>query len=512
MQWHVKKQQQQGLSSPVVWLKSIWCTCPPGRPVRLFLYFLFAFIRVTFVLCCQWRPGLGTGVSSSAAEALVGKPTGQYPRLCLNAQITTREGPTPMADNARQEVLLGPRRPTWSCAVCGTDGNWASRIKCRAEGCNRAAPSRIARDAHENHKKELAKRADGKSKSGGAKGGAKAGGGAQTAEAQELRDLRAEVSRLRAGQAQRQATAGGAAAAASLSGDGGAADAADDMHDASPKPEDITPDIEKLEDRERRLLGMPQDEWRQEQIEACRAQLRDLRERRRQLQPVEKQRRLADRNITTMEGKIANSSAKEAELAQQLSELQEEVRTHAGSHRELQAELQNLRLARARLGEAQVAPTPQCGGGTSVPADQRGDALGLVRALEATLGASDTTSALLAPVLQAVQYQASHAGACAPAGPSLLAIAPGAVPPAEEALRALGDDEEVAAAAAVCLARLQAIRAGAQVAAASAAGVESSAPVVGHRPPGTAGVLATLAMDAEEAREMPVHADRYSPY
>ena len=36
--------------------------------------------------------------------------------------------------------------------------------------------------------------------------------------------------------------------------------------------------------------------------------------------------------------------------------------------------------------------------------------------------------------------------------------------------------------------------------------------LVGHRPPGTAEAAAALAMDAEEAREIPAHAERYSPY
>lgn len=37
-------------------------------------------------------------------------------------------------------------------------------------------------------------------------------------------------------------------------------------------------------------------------------------------------------------------------------------------------------------------------------------------------------------------------------------------------------------------------------------------PTVGHRPPGTAEVLANLARDAEEASEIPANAARYSPY
>eukprot|EP00959_Pyramimonas_sp_CCMP1952_P193910 4054839-Pyramimonas_sp.AAC.1 len=48
-----------------------------------------------------------------------------------------------------KDVLLGPRKPLWSCTKCHRKGNWASRIRCV---CGCAAPvevSRAARKAHE---------------------------------------------------------------------------------------------------------------------------------------------------------------------------------------------------------------------------------------------------------------------------------------------------------------------------------------------------------------------------
>eukprot|EP00959_Pyramimonas_sp_CCMP1952_P272334 5693670-Pyramimonas_sp.AAC.1 len=44
----------------------------------------------------------------------------------------------------QNDVLPGPKYPTWGCK-CGTDGNWASRLKCR--GCQQPAPLRIQADA-----------------------------------------------------------------------------------------------------------------------------------------------------------------------------------------------------------------------------------------------------------------------------------------------------------------------------------------------------------------------------
>ncbi len=57
---------------------------------------------------------------------------------------------------AGSDVLLGARKPSWSCSLCQTPDNWACRIRCRR--CWREAPARILQDAWKAHKAEQAKR------------------------------------------------------------------------------------------------------------------------------------------------------------------------------------------------------------------------------------------------------------------------------------------------------------------------------------------------------------------
>jgi hypothetical protein len=89
-------------------------------------------------------------------------------------------------------VLRGTKLPAWSCN-CGQGGNWASRIKCRAEGCGKAAPSRIigrakAADA-------AAAKSEGKPDGPGRRQPERAGESSK--EAKELKELRKEVAALK---------------------------------------------------------------------------------------------------------------------------------------------------------------------------------------------------------------------------------------------------------------------------------------------------------------------------
>ena len=78
-------------------------------------------------------------------------------------------------------ILAGPRTPYWGCK-CGSDGNYASRIKCR---CGASAPTSILQKAKRNEAATKSQpRASPKSKPRDSNGG-------------EVAKLRAEVAKLR---------------------------------------------------------------------------------------------------------------------------------------------------------------------------------------------------------------------------------------------------------------------------------------------------------------------------
>ena len=56
-------------------------------------------------------------------------------------------------DGTSKDILLGPKRPLWSCTKCHRRGNWASRIKC---ACGAAAPVEVVRAAKQAHQKLVA--------------------------------------------------------------------------------------------------------------------------------------------------------------------------------------------------------------------------------------------------------------------------------------------------------------------------------------------------------------------
>jgi hypothetical protein len=88
-------------------------------------------------------------------------------------------------------VLRGTKLPAWSCN-CGQGGNWASRIKCRAEDCGKAAPSRIIGRAKAA---DAAARSEGKPDGPGRRQPERAGESSK--EAKELKELRKEVAALK---------------------------------------------------------------------------------------------------------------------------------------------------------------------------------------------------------------------------------------------------------------------------------------------------------------------------
>ena len=56
-------------------------------------------------------------------------------------------------DGNQRDVLLGPKKPLWSCTKCHRKGNWASRIKC---ACGAAAPVAVAKAAKQAHEQQVA--------------------------------------------------------------------------------------------------------------------------------------------------------------------------------------------------------------------------------------------------------------------------------------------------------------------------------------------------------------------
>ena len=77
-----------------------------------------------------------------------------------------------MSGNDGGDVLPGPKKTLWGCGGCGTDGNWASRLRCRQ--CNKEAPQRVQAEARRHAKLLRAGPAD----RGGLRGTGAGGGGA----------------------------------------------------------------------------------------------------------------------------------------------------------------------------------------------------------------------------------------------------------------------------------------------------------------------------------------------
>ena len=445
-----------------------------------------------------------------------------------------RNGESPFAPGVPRGSV-----PEWGCH-CGRDRIWGTRRLCPE--CGRAAPDRIQR----LQKAAAAEALKAGNRGAGARPGT-GGGDANRAESAVVQQLREEVQQLKAQAAGR--------------GQAGAVDCPDPDHALHEEDAAFAARIDAMEEvlvQLRRTHKAHPDLGLADQVSTNEAKLEAVRVNRRASWKPERsmerlQRRSADAAEKVQRLQNSHAAAQEALVAAQ--EAEANAAEHlAAAQADAKAKLDELVALRATLlpGPPGAAVSAACAGGA--PAEMSGmagaivpgevslvhDLLKLVSAegLHAACAehgiASENVVSRTHALLSKIENQASSGpaspGSCgAPAarGPQGQASGAGhqSTTADTHALEAVGDDDLLDGVQLTHEQRSQIEenrakrrRADAQRVASRSVGqtadvgAASGGPPTGHRPPGTAEVMARLALDAEEASEIPANAARFSPY
>lgn len=259
--------------------------------------------------------------------------------------------------------------PSWSCGVCQAQDNWGTKNKCRR--CGRPAPQGILRQQEAAVRAAAVLSAPGSRTvfadvhrlARGVGAGLPSGGMRPLApwskEAHVLEQLQAENAALQ--QKVRAAEAAASANAPVLASESGKQQESDDANTSDECPS-ARAKVTLLEVRIASLGRMPQDEWRDTQMQAAQAELASARDALHATWPHRRQHLRASRRIADTQRQLEKARAAAAEAQKTLEEETARLQSAASDAckrvERLQAELQSQEAELASFGSEENASEP----------------------------------------------------------------------------------------------------------------------------------------------------------
>ena len=207
---------------------------------------------------------------------------------------------------ANDDIIPGPKQPTWDCKGCGKERNWACRVRCV---CGKAAPREVAAAARRNAGKQGRPFARDPATSKNA--------------SSKIAGLEAEIARLRK-------------AGAANAKPPGEPDAADPVVGKEAL-------LEKIKRLEARMAEHKRDHGEDSIHKAMDLQLGDLRKQMREAKPVELQQRAWSGRVEALKRQFRKAEADLQAKQEEEAKLKVEIAAAQLSIEELQAELKTAR-------------------------------------------------------------------------------------------------------------------------------------------------------------------------
>ena len=375
------------------------------------------------------------------------------------------------------------KTPFWGCGGCGFPRNFADRGKCWKCG-NRGPASAVAAE-----KLRLEKQGHGVAEGQGNRAGSSASAWTPGPKAPTGAPWREDKAKTGSANGDAPKPAAGVAAAAR-------------------EPTDVEKAVELVQLCEKQGL---QDS--DPCLTQARLRLQEARERRDAAKPVRFRIRDAEARLAELQAQVQTAQEKQAQLQEQLRTAVADEHKALDEAAALNSELAKLRLEQSSSAapDGTVPGTPQSVHAAVyalVPAERRDDpaVCVLLQQLGTILAAPGPTE------VQQSQHPVGGNSEVEMGEAELLGVFRGDA----------GDEARQHLLREAAAAKRRRIGMGSRASAAPAEAVSADAdnagraaelgPQVGHRPPGTDEAAARMALDADEASEMPSHAGRYSPY